>query len=505
MKKLICLVLVLLITLNTLIIVASAENAAQTRIACGNVNNDDVISISDATLVQLYLADNCELSLQQRVSADTDGDACVTILDATYIQLLIAKRIDTFAGDSDATSLPDSVGFINNERNIVIYTELLSDTYTLKYEDENGIISSYSDVCQIEVNDSVEIAAYTALIKQNVAPLCATKIGVYNSSDERVGSVTFPSDFTVSQEDKLYSFGAISDTHLGQSPTSKNDYYTTSTDDFITAMKYYTEVSDVDFIAHCGDVTVYSTEEELQLYNSLVSEYCSNIDIPVAAGNHEEYLYNSSDYLESYTGNPLYYSFTHNNDVYIIVGIMSSHEDRLFAEGELQWLYETLEENRNKRCFVFQHIPSKEGSGDALNLLTTCKLDQYRTSLAFKNLLSHYSNAIHFHGHTHMGFELQQYSEDANYDNVLGYHSVHIPSLAVPRGLNEEGKLKTMFDKSQGYVVDVYENGICLKGRDFVNGQFMPIAQYYLDTTIKEIEKNTFVDTTGLIDTSTTK
>ncbi len=505
MKKILCFILTFIIALSALTFAVSAENISDNELMTGDVNGDIVVSVSDATSVQLYLVDNEELSLSQKVCADTDGDAEVTILDATTIQLYLAKNIDTFFGDSDSTTLADSIGRMNALHNIVLFEELENDTYTLKYENENGVLGNCSDICTIEVNDSTEIPSYCDFIVQNVAPLTATKIGVYNSLSQRVGSVAFNSSFAKVLPEKLYSFGAISDTHLGQSPTSKNDYYSTSTEDFIRAMTYFSNEESLDFITHCGDITVYSTIEELTLFNTLLDEHAATLPVHIAAGNHEEYLYNSSEYLEEYMKNPLYYSFSHGEDVYIIVGIMSSHEDRLFMEGELQWLYQTLEENRNKRCFVFQHIPTKEGSGDALSLLSTCKLSDYKTSVAFKNLMSHYQNAIHFHGHTHMGFELQQYSDSANYDNVFNSHSVHIPSLSVPRGLNESGGLKTMFDKSEGYVVDVFENGIYLRGRDFVNNQAMPIAQYYLDTTIKYIEEDTFVDTTGLIDTSTTK
>lgn len=38
-----------------------------------------------------------------------------------------------------------------------------------------------------------------------------------------------------------------------------------------------------------------------------------------------------------------------------------------------------------------------------------------------------------------------------------------------------------------------------LKGRDFVQGKYLPIATYKLDTTLQTIEANTFTDSTGII------
>jgi len=48
-------------------------------------------------------------------------------------------------------------------------------------------------------------------------------------------------------------------------------------------------------------------------------------------------------------------------------------------------------------------------------------------------------------------------------------------------------------------VVDVYENGIHLRGRDFVKGEFLPIASYWLDTTVQTVAAGTYEDPTGTI------
>ncbi len=48
-------------------------------------------------------------------------------------------------------------------------------------------------------------------------------------------------------------------------------------------------------------------------------------------------------------------------------------------------------------------------------------------------------------------------------------------------------------------VVDVYDNHIIMKGRDFITGKFLPIAHYCLNTELVEIEANTFIDPLGII------
>ena len=52
--------------------------------------------------------------------------------------------------------------------------------------------------------------------------------------------------------------------------------------------------------------------------------------------------------------------------------------------------------------------------------------------------------------------------------------------------------------------MDVYENHIVLKGRDFVDEKFVPIAIYQLDTTLQTIEEGTYTDSTGIINTGST-
>lgn len=116
----------------------------------------------------------------------------------------------------------------------------------------------------------------------------------------------------------------------------------------------------------------------------------------------------------------------------------------------------------------------------------------------FQSLLRHYKNTVLFHGHSHTKFDLQNVDDKANYSDALSYRSVHIPSLAVPRDIVNSA-LSNIYADSEGYVVDVFENGIHLRGRDFVKGEFLPIASYWLDTTLQTVEAGTYTDSTGTI------
>jgi DNA repair exonuclease SbcCD nuclease subunit len=340
---------------------------------------------------------------------------------------------------------------------------------------------------------------YKGFISENVAPKDARRIGIYDSNGNRVGQIPLGSLTPPTSGQKKYSFGALSDIHL---------QHTTAQGDFQRALTFFTDTEKVDFTCICGDlVGYYASEANLSVFKNYVDSYSPNTPVYAIAGNHDVIAGESENWasldeattnkwLETYTGHPRYYSFTQGNDVFVMVGLVSNYAPTMLSNAELQWLYETLEANRNKRCFVFMHVFPWDGSGDVL--------DAYHTDLmagnpgkVFYSLMKHYRNVIWFHGHSHVRFSGQEYGAMANIDTKYGMYSVHISSCAVPKTGDEH---RTSLDsESEGYVVDVYENGIHLRGRDFVKGEFLPIASYWLDTTLQTIPAKTYTDSTGTI------
>ena len=348
------------------------------------------------------------------------------------------------------------------------------------------------------------MAKFNKFIPQNIAPKATKRIGVYNSNGVRVGSI--PLGFLKQpQNNKLYSFCAISDVHIS---------YNTASEDFQRALTYV-ENNDVDFTCVCGDLTSTGSDSELTQYKTIVNTYAKTKPVYAISGNHETALGIDivSDNLKLYTGNPLYYSFAKGNDVFIMLGHFGGYKegnggwrtDEFVSRAELQWLYETLEENRNKRCFLFNHVyPYEDGVGDPARLYN----GRYWSTIdgtigqAYINLIKHYKNVTLFHGHSHTKFILQELDKKANYSSDVGYRSVHIPSLSVPRGMVND-TFTGIYAESEGYIVDVYDNYIILNGRDFIDnendGNIIPLCTYKVDTTIVNVPAKTFTDSTGTI------
>lgn len=335
--------------------------------------------------------------------------------------------------------------------------------------------------------------SYNYLIPQNVATQNARRISIFDKKGNRVGQMPLNGLTPPTPTKKLYSFGALSDIHL---------QYDTALEDFQRALTYLNEVEHVAFTCVCGDLSSSGTAAELTAYKDTIAEYSPNTPVYAMMGNHDVRS-GLMDSVQEYTGYPNYYSIDYGNDVFIFVGNVADWVTQVLSNTELQWLNETLEANRNKRCFLFEHIRPTTGCGNANGIYKRTNIVDWggTCGTVFESLLSHYKNVVFFHGHSHLKLYLQEYDSMANYDNLRGSHSIHIPSLAVPRDILDESSTTDVYAASEGYVVDVYENGIHLRGRDFIAGEFLPIASYWLDTTLQEIPANTYTDSTGTITT----
>lgn len=340
------------------------------------------------------------------------------------------------------------------------------------------------------------MSQFTGLIPQNVAPQKAKCIGLYNESGGRIGYIPLGNLAIPSLGKKKYSFGALSDVHVSADVD-------TSEADFRVALNYFNEFEGVDFICIAGDLTQYSKTAEWELYAKCVSELSASTPVYPVGGNHDAYGTGLSDAtFRTYTGLGTFYTFTQGNDVFIMLssGAYPSQSGNTppFYNTGLQSLYEALEANRNKRCFVFQHYFMVGYAGDPMNAYGSTTLFGTQQTV-IQSLMAHYPNALWFHGHSHHMFEAQALHEKSTYDNDFGCHNIHIPSCAIPKQVLASGSSTVLTEGSQGYVVDVYENAVVLRGRDFITGEFLALASYCLDTTLKTVAAGTYTDSTGTI------
>ena len=318
----------------------------------------------------------------------------------------------------------------------------------------------------------------------------------------------------------LYSFGLLSDLHI---------QYETGKEDFIRALVYLRDK--VPFTCVCGDLVSYATAENMAEYKECVDSFAGSMPLYECSGNHDTYDFVNGEVKAGVlTGELLKrwqnatgkehpnYSFEYGEDVFVFLSLKSDNPDDMFVDGGLQWLSETLEKNKNKRCFVFQHVQNPEDDtadpshsySDILNGIS---------GEEFLRIIEKYDNTVWFHGHTHLTFQ----GEYTPINEAFGYRSVHIPSLASPRFYDEKLNVLENFylDEynnkiwgallSEGYIVDVYADKIVLRGINFASGdsrnQVEALANkvFTLDTTFVYAEPEETTTATSEPETETTK
>lgn len=356
---------------------------------------------------------------------------------------------------------------------------------------------------------------YTHFIPENVAPFGATRIVVKNAIGKVVrlipasefNGLALPGDLG----EPKGSFAVLSDVHVNSAIAAAR---------FKTAVKYIADTEKVASIFIAGDLTNAGTADQIREYIALVEtakSQCTNpIEIHDTTGNHDvqttaltkTYFQGYADGVEPYNSRELYYSFTVDDDVFILFGMTAwpGKTGELYSAASYDWLEATINANKDKRCFLFSHPPyftydaasgtvCDSGSGAIVGMPppTGTYIQWYADSAPrFKNALNSHPNLIWFHGHTHMEFFRQEVAPYVNYcrenfesNSLVGCHSVHVPSLAVGRELNSAGDGWTApadIRGGEGYIVDLYDKYIVLRGVNFAEEKIVPIATYCLET-----------------------
>ncbi len=85
--RLFAVVIALAVITSCCVVYANAEIAPQIY---GDLDNDNVVDITDATVIQMYLAKKATIHTKHLEAADVNQDSKITVLDATMIQMYLA-------------------------------------------------------------------------------------------------------------------------------------------------------------------------------------------------------------------------------------------------------------------------------------------------------------------------------------------------------------------------------------------------------------------------------
>ncbi len=232
---------------------------------------------------------------------------------------------------------------------------------------------------------------------------------------------------------------------------------------------------DIDAVLLAGDIAENGLAEEYQL----VYDELSGLDSRYlcATGNHDIRLRLYSQSVERFTSfanalnedeamKELHFSEVINGYKFIVLGSdKTMFEEAYYNDAQLEWLESEIAGENGKPVFVICHqplklthgLPTTWGSGT--NEGAGHVGDQ---SEAIKEIITKYNNVIFISGHLHSG--LGEYT----YETKGKAHLVNLPSLCIE---NKDGSYN---DAGIGYMVEVYDDEIIFRARDFAKGIWLP-------------------------------
>lgn len=276
----------------------------------------------------------------------------------------------------------------------------------------------------------------------------------------------------VQKSNLLYSFAVLTDLHITSSKPAHLSHLALALEDIKN------NETPVSAIFTAGDNTDRGTVAEYELLMQIIEDAGEIPPIYFAMGNHDMtygdgYEVQVKRFLE-YTGleNP-YYSIEMEGARFIVLTSQQATTSGVMKGDQVRWLKAELAKcDPDTPVFLFLHQPLKDTVSGTLSYVDPDIQDWFGVQNADKELrkmLKEYPNAVLFTGHTHWMLESLQpllcgKGQDASFVNCASV-----------------GYLWTDEDKaaggSQGMYVEVYEDYILLRGREFLFGKWCASAQ----------------------------
>ena len=423
----------------------------------------------------------------------TCGEKKTAIIPATkkhtYVDKLctVCGQQDLGFGIIDYAFLSTKAGFAGG---VISLVPEFSGSYSLYWGDENGKLNGYTKLGSF-VAYANEVTEYS-IYESTAIPVGATcLLAIDASGGRRTYSFIIPREQRLTAE-KLYTFGALADTHQGTRYGPESLSY----ERLVNAGKILSE-KDAVLIGIDGDITYINLEFEYALHADAVKEifeFAPDMPVFTTTGNHESrdpYPFNKEMYLK-YTrdladyDSDLSYIYSDGNDLDYVVELpdgsviiflhqiyydYGKFDSRLLDDYQLDWLGARLEQYQDRTVFLFFHSQMQGKVGDfndySTSLEMTVNTEDYKQLDAY---FKQYTNVVFFNGHTHSTFDIVL-SEDYG-DRVFNTYDgeyatlVHIPSLA---------------QSQLGHIVHVYEDCIVFEGYDFGNDRTISYATFIIE------------------------
>ena len=229
-----------------------------------------------------------------------------------------------------------------------------------------------------------------------------------------------------------------------------------------------------------GDNTDRGTQAQYDLLLRTLDSLTFTLPpIYYSIGNHDEvYGGTYAEEIERFLSNlgmpGLYYSVELNGTKFLVLASQEQTTAGALSDAQLAWVKaELAATNPDMPVFLFLHQPLKDTVSGTLTRTGSAHQRWYLGEPSGENLhniLRQYPNALLFSGHTHSSFEQEQ---PFLYGNGMDASFMNAASTAYLWNDNNED-----FAGSQGLYVEVYEDYILIKGRDFTRAKWCSTAQF---------------------------
>lgn len=299
----------------------------------------------------------------------------------------------------------------------------------------------------------MDLSTVTLFVKQVLATFITLIISVFpfagnNSVDT----------FSAKDPDGLImSFSAVSDIHV---ETNNPDSYKA----FTGILKGLQAGENTDAVVFLGDnVMNGQLLESFFFYSALKGINPAEKNI-VVAGNHDfgngagdyealrkNYINNNKTYLGNHIDNAYFYEVINGCYMICLVSEDPTTQSFIMSSEQFDWLENVLIEagNKNAPVIIFNHFPLRYLNGD-------------KNADDLAELLNKYNVLLYIHGHIH---------NNLGTDNFYTWGGVSCINL--PRSTEIVD-----YEPGDGIVVELYNDTVLVRGRDFINGNWIEDLEF---------------------------
>ncbi|MBQ8228994.1 MAG: metallophosphoesterase [Clostridia bacterium] len=328
------------------------------------------------------------------------------------------------------------------------------------------------------------IQGLCSLIGTVTYKLLAVLMSLFYSFNAFVSPATTDPIKAVDEDNVKMTFAAWADPQISNYLIQREQYVRGGAEDLANAE------TPIDALVLAGDITENGLYAEYQfVYDRISNSGVKNFI--TATGNHDIRLRLYSDSLKHFTKftnalnenagsdlrvDSMHYRYTVNGYDFVVLGSdKTEFEEAYISDAQLEWFDATLKETSatGKPTFVILHqvLKGTNNVENAWNSSVEGAGSVGDQSDALEEIMNRYDNIILISGHLHQGFGI------GTYELVGKIHSVNLPSITIEnKDGDDAGNISGI-----GYMVEVYDDEVLFRARNFAKGEYMPDYDITID------------------------